>query len=256
MLKTYIKLLIENVTKELKNEQQNIIHEMITKLNVHFPEVIFVYQNLQIRPTFEILCNLSLENKDEIQNLNKIRSILNNIANNHNYELLSEYDKLKNPNKWRSEWISKDDRLLHMFQFVINENSFHKQSFEVEQLPKNLFHLTPPEKMQTILDNGLIPSKQQSVTGSRVYTPRIYVATNIDFVDWYSEHMYAVHRTWFKLLIINTSLLPKSMPFYKDEEFTNENFFPTKLNGLVIPASLYTFDAIPSNALSIYKTIH
>ncbi len=106
------------------------------------------------------------------------------------------------------------------------------------KLPPRLWHVTPRENVDSILAKGFEPRQRTAPGTTRKYVGRIYLAT-----DARGARATINREEDWALLQIDTSLLPKGMKFYVDQEFGHR--------GDGVPMAVYTQDPIPSSAISL-----
>lgn len=180
--------------------------------------------------------SLSIE-KNKENNTFKIRGI-----NQTNFPLLL---KLTNNLGWFPSWVSSPFYNGKYFKDVeVNETS--KIKFEakydekIENIPQFLYHISPIENIEKILQKGLSPKSRSKAS---FHPERVYLLKSSEEAESLADMFYTkTGETLWGLLEINTSMIPGDyLRLYKDPNYDY---------------GYYTLNNIPPQAIKKVKEIY
>lgn len=143
-----------------------------------------------------------------------------------------KYYKTEEELKWHFE---------NYVQENINENIEEEEQLQKDWLPAYLYHISPVENKQSILNNGIKLSTGGTTFLKRTYTPRIYLATSLIAAYDLYVNFHAHNQKKYLIYKIDTSKINGN--FFDDDKFihgvyTDENINKKAIIELIDPLSL------------------
>ena len=174
--------------------------------------------------------------KNKENNTFKIKNI-----NQENFSLLL---KLTNNLGWFPSWISSpfyNGKYFEDVEINITSNIIFEAKYDekVENIPQFLYHISPAENTEKILQKGIAPKSRSKAS----YHPeRIYLLKNPDRAEDLADMFYQkTGETLWGLIKIDTTKIPgEYLKLYKDPNYDN---------------GYYTLNNIPPQSIQKVKLI-